>query len=245
MGSSYDTKLAAYNGIHCYPTRSDLLACNDDYDFTYQSQVFFMVTAGNQYLIEIGGYASDKGPGLLTISCEGTAIADKPDLGDAPDSTNNSGISMTAYPKGALTGPRGRFPTVFDDGSGVGPYGPVHLNSPTSAYAMAYLGRRITSEGEADNGTDEDGINNIRPQGNRPDNDGGDDGVVLPLNLPNCGWGTIDYTVTVVNPGTDLWVNVWLDFNRDGDWDDTIDCAAGQAREWAVQSVPVRSACRA
>ncbi|KPK37530.1 MAG: hypothetical protein AMJ65_14340 [Phycisphaerae bacterium SG8_4] len=230
MGSSFDTKLAAYNGIHCYPTHSDLLACNDDYNFTYQSQVFFMVTAGNQYLIEVGGYASETGQGLLTISCEGTTSADKPDLGDAPDSTNNSGkiISAYSFPHSVP----GRFPTVFNDGSGLGPYGPVHLNDQ----AVAFLGKAITAETEADTGPDEDGVNNLRSAVSSANHDGGDDAVEMPLSLPNCGWSTIDYEVTVVEPGTELWVNVWLDFNRDGDWDDAIDCAAGQAREWAVQN---------
>ena len=139
---------------------------------------------------------------------------------------------MTAYPKGVFTGPRAHYPTVFNDGSGVGPYGPVHLYSQV----VAYLGQNITRETEADTGIDQDGVNNIRPGANRPDEDGGDDGVVFPLNLPNCGWANIDYDVTVVNPGTDLWVNVWLDFNRDGDWDDTLTCPRGPAMEWAVQN---------
>jgi hypothetical protein len=39
-----------------------------------------------------------------------------------------------------------------------------------------------------------------------------------------------------VEPGIDLWVNVWLDFNRDGDWDDVVDCPDGSAPEWAVQN---------
>ena len=232
LGSSYDTMLAVYNGCDCYPALNDLIACNDDAKGSYQSEVTFAVIAGNQYLIEIGGYGSATGQGVLNVSCEGTASPDKPDLGDAPDSTNNFGNSMTAYPMGVFTGPRGHFPTVFDDGSGVGPYGPVHLNS----LAVAYLGRNITRETEADTGFDQDGVNNIRPGVNWPDEDAGDDGVVFPLNLPNCGWAAIDYNVTVVNPGTDLWVNVWLDFNRDGDWDDTADCPGGQAREWAVQN---------
>jgi hypothetical protein len=34
----------------------------------------------------------------------------------------------------------------------------------------------------------------------------------------------------------DLYVNVWFDWNRDGDWDDTLMCDAGvPAPEWAVQ----------
>jgi hypothetical protein len=45
-----------------------------------------------------------------------------------------------------------------------------------------------------------------------------------------------DYMVQVVEPGTDLWVNVWCDWNRDGDWDDTLTCTRGPAPEWAVQN---------
>ena len=43
---------------------------------------------------------------------------------------------------------------------------------------------------------------------------------MLPLNLPDCQWATFEYTVNVIDPDVDLWVNVWLDWNRDGDWDD-------------------------
>ena len=232
-GSSYDTMLAIYDGCGCYPTfAANLIECNDDFDNSYQSEITFAAIAGNQYQIEIGGFASGTGEGLLTISCEGVVVQNKPDLGDAPDSTNNFGNSMTAYPMGVFTGPRAHYPTVYDDGSATGPYGPVHLN----AQAVAFLGKNITRETEADTGADEDGVNNIMPQSNWPDNDDGDDGVVLPLSLPNCCWSTFDYTVNVIDPNADLWVNVWIDWNRDGDWDDTLDCPEGSAPEWAVQN---------
>ncbi len=73
-GSSYDTMLAVYNsgGCECYPTQGDLIGCNDDFCYL-QSQLNFNVVAGNQYLIEIGGYRQRKGPGVLTITCEGEA----------------------------------------------------------------------------------------------------------------------------------------------------------------------------
>ena len=231
LGSSYDTMLAAYNGCDCPPTSSDLVACNDDFGSSFQSQITIPVIAGNQYLIEVGGYASETGQGVLNISCEDTVGPVRPDLGDAPDSTNNSGNKiMAAYPvPPSLTA---NFPTVFDDGSGVGPYGPAHLNDQ----AVAYLGKLITGETEADTGLDDDGVNNIRSAVNSSNHDGGDDSVNLPINLPDCGLAAFDYEVTVVNPGTDLWVNVWLDFNRDGDWDDVIDCPDGSAPEWAVQN---------
>ncbi|MEA3224446.1 MAG: GEVED domain-containing protein [Planctomycetota bacterium] len=231
LDSAFDTMLAVYNGCECYPTQNDMIACNDDHGSSFQSQVTFAAIAGNQYLIEIGGYGSETGQGLLNISCEGKVGTVKPDLGDAPDSTNNSGNKiMGAYPFPPSL--PAHFPTVYNDGSGLGPYGPVHLND----LAVAYLGKAITGETEADTGVDEDGINNLRSAVSSPNHDGGDDGVELPLTLPNCGWATFNYQVTVIDPDTDLWVNVWLDFNRDGDWDDIVDCPGGPVSEWAVQN---------
>ena len=234
-GSSYDTMLAIYDGCGCYPTfASNLIECNDDAGNSYQSEITFPAIAGNQYLIEIGGYASETGEGLLTISCEGVVVQYKVDLGDAPDSTNNSGVAMMAYPSQGMLPVvvQAHYPTVYNDGSGTGPYGPVHINTQV----VAFLGKKITRETEADTGTDEDGLNNIRPSADRPDRDQGDDGVVFPLNMPSCRFTTIDYVVNVIAPNTDLWVNVWLDWNRDGDWDDTLECPKGPAPEWAVQN---------
>jgi len=229
LGSSYDTMLAVYEGDDCNLTANDMIACNDDAGGSYQSEITFAAVAGGRYLIEIGGYGSNTGQGVLNISCEGVA-ADKPDLGDAPDSTNNFGRNMTAYP--APGSVQANYPTVYDDGSGTGPFGPAHRNHQV----VAYLGKSITRETEADTGTDEDGVNNINPSSGSPNDDIGDDGVVFPLNLPHCRWTTFDYTVNVIDPDVDLLVNVWLDWNRDGDWDDTLDCAQGPAPEWAVQN---------
>ena len=226
-GSSFDTMLAVYDGCECYPTSDEMIECNDDSGTGFQSEITFAAVAGNQYLIEIGGYGSETGQGKLSISCETVVPLNKSDLGDAPDSTNNYGLSMNAY-----TGIKANFPTVFDDGSGVGPYGPVHINTEV----VAYLGKKITRETEADTGTDEDGINNINPSGNSPNHDKGDDGVILPVNMPHCCWATFDYLVKVIDPNTNLWVNVWCDWNRDGDWDDTLTCTRGPAPEWAVQN---------
>jgi len=232
-GSSYDTMLAVYDGCECYPTMDDLIECNDDAGNTYQSAVTFAANTGDQYLIEVGGYANEKGAGLLTISCEGVVVQNKPDLGDAPDSTNNAHVAMRAYPsQGSLPVVPANYPTVYNDGSGTGPFGPVHLN----AQVVAFLGSKITRETEADTGTDEDGVNNIRPSNNTPDRDQGDDGVIFPINMPNCRLTTIDYIVNVVDTNADLWVNVWLDWNRDGDWDDTLECPSGSVPEWAVQN---------
>jgi hypothetical protein len=230
-GSSFDTEVAVYAGAQCYPKDSDLLGCNDDF-CDLQSQLTIDVVAGEPYLIEVGGYDSETGQGVLSITCEGSVEQDKTDLGDAPDSTNNFGVTMTAYPSGGPAGVKANYPTVFNDGTGMGPYGPIHVNSPV----VAYLGKGITRELEADTGPDEDGINNIEPLTDSPNHDGDDDGVTVPLDLPYCRWATFDYTVNVVDPSANLWVNVWFDWNRDGDWDDVLTCTNGPAPEWAVQN---------
>lgn len=227
LGSSFDTMLAVYEGDNCNLVSNDLIECNDDAPGVYQSEITFAATAGSKYLIEVGGYGSNKGQGILNITCEPGAATDAPDLGDAPDSTNHNNRNMNAYPT-----VKANYPTVYSDGSGTGPFGPAHRND----ILVAYLGKSITRETEADTGTDEDGVNNINPLSGSSNNDKGDDGVVVPLNLPPCQWTTFEYSVNVVDPDVDLWVNVWLDWNRDGDWDDTMECAQGAAPEWAVQN---------
>ncbi len=152
--------------------------------------------------------------------------AHRAELGDAPDSTNTHGAGMTTY-----GGVNANFPTVHAAGSP--PHGPKHLRPR----AVAFLGPRVSVEMEADIGPDADGVNNIFPPLNAADRDGFDDGVVLPLVLPHCGKSAFLYTVNVINPNVDLYVNVWFDFNRDGDWDDTPMCGGYlPAPEWAVQN---------
>lgn len=235
-GSSFDTMLAVYNGCSCPPSKDNLIECNDDF-CNLQSQITFAAVTGNQYLIEVGGYGDEQGHGLISVNCEGQ-VPDEFDLGDAPDSTNNLSKVMTAYPTAGPLPIKAFFPTVFNDGSGVGPVGPLHQQPQ----AVAYLGANVTSEGEADIGPDEDGLNNINPLSDSADKDGADDGVILPLNLPHCHWARFDYSVNIARPGTDLWINVWCDWNRDGDWDDdggidpALNCSSGSISEWAVQN---------
>jgi len=150
--------------------------------------------------------------------------AHQAELGDAPDSTNTHGAAMTTY-----GGVGARFPTVF--GAGSPPHGPKH-HLPR---AVAFLGPMVSPEMEADIWMDWDGVNNIWPPLNAADQDGFDDGVVLPLLLPHCGKCAFPYTVNVMNPNVNLYVNVWFDFNRDGDWDDTLPCGDLSASEWAVK----------
>jgi hypothetical protein len=86
---------------------------------------------------------------------------------------------------------------------------------------------------------DHDGAPNLDPPANLPDQDGADDGVSLPVLLPDCTPSYITYTVTV-KPGAsdiDRFVNVWFDWNRDGDWNDNMTCqTSDDAPEWAVQN---------
>ena len=67
-GSSYDTKVAAWDGCSCPPTT--MLACNDDACGGYlQSEISFPVVMGQTYLIEVGGYSTATGSGVMSISC--------------------------------------------------------------------------------------------------------------------------------------------------------------------------------
>ncbi|MCK5606102.1 hypothetical protein KAR91_29655 [Candidatus Pacearchaeota archaeon] len=166
------------------------------------------------------------------------------DLGDAPDSSNHSGAAgvMTAYPKGGPAGKGANYPTVYDAPGVAGspPYGPIHWQ-PT---LVAHLGQAVTGEVEADVGPDMDPTNNIiplNPQPDTPDLDFADDGVLgLPFTLTSCNPMTFKYLVNVITPNMDMYVNVWFDWNRDGDWDDTFNCPIATANvvapEWAVQN---------
>ncbi len=158
------------------------------------------------------------------------------DLGDAPDSSNTVGVGMTAYPLGGPTVTQANYPTVFAAGSP--PHGPKHL-LPTS---LAFLGNTVSGEQEADVGIDVDPTNNIIPPTDKPDRDLADDGVLgLPFTLTSCQLMRFNYLVNVTTPNNVLYANVWFDWNRDGDWDDSFNCqgtaAAGVAApEWAVQN---------
>ena len=142
------------------------------------------------------------------------------DLGDAPDSTfNHFNADNTAY---SDTGTLGRFPTVFADTPSGEPVGPIHRD-----LSELWLGALVSAEAEADIGPDDDGINNLYIDGNdSADLDQFDDGVDLnTLHLPDCGMTTFDYSVYNEDASEPSYhVNVWIDFNTDGDWEDTWEC---------------------
>ncbi|MFC1761849.1 GEVED domain-containing protein [Planctomycetota bacterium] len=151
------------------------------------------------------------------------------DLGDAPDSSNSLGAPMVAYPWSAAIA---NYPTVFRAGSP--PYGPLHR----APKAFACLGSNVSMENEADIGFDQDPTTNLKPVPNLADLDACDEGVLLPISMSHCEIAQIQYQVRVFNPiQSTAYVNIWCDWNRDGDWDDTLTCQDGlQAPEWAVQN---------
>ena len=155
-----------------------------------------------------------------------------PDLGDAPDSTNHFGLPMQAYGSGV----QGRFPTVFDAGTGL-PEGPKHW----LPRADAWLGQWVSGERDADLMPDEDMRPNLEPPLNQPDQDRFDDGVMMPVSLLSCQPNTFNFMVSA-QPGAarSRVANVWFDYNQDGDWEDIFQCANGMvAQEWAVQNQAV------
>ena len=154
------------------------------------------------------------------------------DLGDAPDSSNHPQQPMTAYPGISAT-----FPSVFDLATGL-PQGPKHLFPD----ADSWLGVLVTNEQDADLLPDDDGITNIDPPTDTPDRDLGDDGPLFPISLPQCQLTQFQYMVTVVDIPMDRYLNVWIDFNRNGQWGDQLQCVDPvtqqlvMVNEWAVSN---------
>lgn len=235
VGSQFDTMLVVYRGNQANPGQDRVVAFNDDFN-GLTSQVTFDAVANQSYLIEVGGFDSLSGQGVLTITCE-CATPGEFDLGDAPDGTNSYNKRMTAYSVEGQGTIQGNFPTVYDARTGQ-PRGPLHLDP----LAVAHLGPAVTLEIEADKGVDEDTSTNLNPARDEADKDGADDGVILPLKLPHGEFCAFDYIVSVIQPNTDLWVNVWFDWNRDGDWDDDsvtnpeMVANGRKVSEWAVQN---------
>jgi len=161
------------------------------------------------------------------------------DLGDAPDRTNHAGISMNAYPAVPAL-----YPVVFDAALGT-PQGPLHWNPIPNGW----LGQKISGEKDADLLPDADGTTNIDPAAAVANRDAYDDGIPLAsttLGLPQCAQTQFRYFVSGASAVSvpNAYVNVWFDWNRDGDWNDTLSCttssgAVVKVYEWAVQNQPV------
>jgi hypothetical protein len=90
-GSAYDTALAVYEGCGC-PAGTQIGCSDDDCGGgSVASAVSFAATAGETYLIRVGGYSGDVGTGTMTISCGvqpavcGNGIVEEGEDCDPPD----------------------------------------------------------------------------------------------------------------------------------------------------------------
>jgi uncharacterized repeat protein (TIGR01451 family) len=160
-----------------------------------------------------------------------------PDFGDAPDSTaNHSGLSNTAYAAGPVAG---RFPSVWDSTPATEPSGPHHAQAN-----QYWLGDRVTREKDADLLPDDDGVTNILNNGTADvaDQDKADDGWLNPdAPFIDCRETVLKVRISralIPPPVQRLYLNVWFDGNRDGDWEDVGSCPQinGRSFEWIVQN---------
>ena len=110
-GSGFDTKMAVYNGV-CPAAPGSALACNDD-SCSLQSYVSFIATAGNEYLIRIGGYLATQGSGVLAIYC----CANPPD-GDMNVDGLANGLDIQRFIDSMLVGSRDPSDICHGDFSG-------------------------------------------------------------------------------------------------------------------------------
>ncbi|UCD94738.1 MAG: dockerin type I repeat-containing protein [Candidatus Zixiibacteriota bacterium] len=98
-GSGYDTKMALYDGCGD-PASSTELDCNDDSPCdkarALQSTITFSAVTGSSYLIEVGGYSSNTGTGILNVfpapvfDCPEEASAEGETCGDDTNGGCNS-----------------------------------------------------------------------------------------------------------------------------------------------------------
>ena len=91
-GSAYDTKLAVYE--QTCPSAASAIACNDDSSTcgtsSFQSQLTFDVTTGEEYLIRVGGFAGWWGNGELQMTCYGDCNGNG--INDETDISNQTSI---------------------------------------------------------------------------------------------------------------------------------------------------------
>lgn len=166
------------------------------------------------------------------------------DFGDAPDSdSNHHGMNNTAYPE---TGVLGHFPTVWEGTPPHEPSGPTHFTD------HFWLGKTVDVEADADLNLDPKSYDytNILSNGQEDTADwelrNEDDGWLNEgeIVLPTCKDSLLIVRISRANLPTEitrLWLNVWFDGNRDGDWNDVGNCPTSANQqgipsfEWIVQ----------
>ncbi|MBW2981779.1 hypothetical protein KY343_02760 [Candidatus Woesearchaeota archaeon] len=181
------------------------------------------------------------------------------DLGDGPDSTNHysfwddindswyDNTDMTAYPKGGPPGILANYPTVFD--YVVSPIqGPCHVGNVTLGLEnYVRLGINVSDDfNDADLLPDNDTVPNINVTFDGPDLESLDDGLInISVNvspIDGCGTGNISFNVngpTIFNET--YYFNAWVDFNRDGDWEDNLTSCNQIVPEWIVKNMTITS----
>ncbi|MBI5835777.1 MAG: hypothetical protein HZB25_00905 [Candidatus Eisenbacteria bacterium] len=69
--------------------------------------------------------------------------------------------------------------------------------------------------------------------------DGSDAGLhVMPVFLP-CAMAGVGFTTFNCDGPRQVFLNILVDMNEDGDWNDNFPCPTGCAYEWAVKNVPI------
>lgn len=65
-----------------------------------------------------------------------------------------------------------------------------------------------------------------------------DAGIAAAINFPACGTGSVTFTTTNCLPAPrQVYLNILVDWNQDGDWNDNFQCVGGCSYEWAVKNV--------
>lgn len=105
---SFDTRIAVYMpGASCPPVDADLLSCNDDGEncFNFSSKTTFPCTAGETYLLCIGGYADDE-TGSGTFSLQEIVPEPAPENSNCADSQTLTVVtaSQAANDEGLIFG---------------------------------------------------------------------------------------------------------------------------------------------
>jgi plastocyanin len=184
---------------------------------------------------ETGG--TENAPQLVVTYTTPPEEGVRSDFGDAPDSSNSLGVN----PNTAYSGVAGNFPTVWAGTPAGQAAGPRHANQRLEGI----LGDALSREQDADTGADADGINNILNGGaDNANNDRGDDGWRnRSIEFRHCMATTLRIRVSKGQNSelNRMFLNVWFDGNRDGDWADRVLCTpenenlAIPAYEWLVQ----------
>jgi len=159
------------------------------------------------------------------------------EVGDAPDSRNHfNDTLMTAY---SATPAPATYPVVADPMLNVGPNGHGFCHFPNESYLGTYKSyeRDADLTPDQDNQTNIDLLQDAADRDELPQNPPGDDGLVLPQTMLACAPNQITINGYADNP--DMYVNVWVDWNQDGDWSDGLVDPGCQVMEWSLQNLQV------